>query len=296
MTLETVAVTGGNGTIGSAILADLVEHGYTAVNVSRGSQRESVSDSYLRTDLLDAGQTYGALAKADADAVIHMGTIPDPLGNPDHVVYESNVLSSIHVLEAADGLGLEAVCLASSINAMGSEHQERPAEVVSVPVDESHPLTPDDAYGLGKHAMEVTAAGFGRRPACDLQIAALRYPWVVDDAQMRSQFLEADRSLEALEHVHPATGRDVLFAYLAQPDAASVARRSIEASFDGYETFWTVAADTTAESPTAEVIDTYYPDATVERRLTDHEALIDCSKAERLLDWTPTHSWRTLAP
>jgi nucleoside-diphosphate-sugar epimerase len=67
MTLDTIAVTGGNGKIGSAILEHLNEYGYETVNISRGKQREEISDTYVTTDLLDAGETYGALAKTDAD-------------------------------------------------------------------------------------------------------------------------------------------------------------------------------------------------------------------------------------
>ena len=233
MTIETIAVTGGNGKIGEAILDHLSDYNYETVNVARGKQREDISDRYVTTDLLDAGETYGALAKYGADAVVHMGTIPDPYSNPDFRVYESNVLSAVHVLGAADELGLESVCLASSINALGSEHQERPADVRYIPVNESHPRTPDDSYGIAKHAMEVTADGFGRRPSCDLTISSLRYPWVTTDAEMREAFVETDRSLDVLCDVHPATGRNVLFSYLAMADAASIARKAVEAGFEG---------------------------------------------------------------
>lgn len=294
MTLDTIVVTGGNGTVGSAILAHLNEHGYTTVNLARGRRRETASDRYVRTDLLDAGETYGALAKADADAIVHVGTIPDPHGNPDFVVYESNVVSSVHVLEAADALGVDAVCLASSINAMGSEHQERPVEVHYLPVDEPHPRTPDDAYGIAKHAMEVTASGYGRRPSTDVQIATLRYPWVVSDDEMREHLVEADRSLESLDDGHPAAGRDVLYAYLAVDDAAAAARKAVEADFDGHESFWTVASDTTADVPTDELVETAYPSATVRRPMEGYESLVDCSKAETMLGWTPERSWRDL--
>lgn len=294
MTLDTVAVTGGNGTIGAAILDHLNGHGYTTVNLARGSRRETVSDRYVRTDLLDAGETYGAIAKVDADAIIHMGTIPDPHGNPNVVVYESNVLSSVHVLEAADALGVEAVCLASSINAIGSEHQERSVEVHYLPVDETHPRTPDDVYGVAKHAMEVTASGYGRRPSTDLTIATLRYPWVMNDDEMREHLVEADRSLDALDDVHPATGRDVLYTYLAIDDAAGVARKAVEADFDGHESFWAVARDTTVEIPTDDLVERAYPSATVRQPVDGYESLVDCSKAETLLEWTPERSWREL--
>ncbi|WP_136602868.1 NAD-dependent epimerase/dehydratase family protein [Salinigranum halophilum] len=294
MTLDTIAVTGGNGKIGSAILEHLGKHGYETVNVSRGKRREEVSDTYVTTDLLDAGETYGALAKTGVDAVIHMGTIPNPYRNPDFRVYQSNVMSAAHVLEAADALGLESVCLASSINAMGSEHQERQADVRYVPLDESHPRTPGDPYGIAKHAMEVTADGFGRRPATDLTISSLRYPWVTNDEEMHEYFVEPDRSLDALHDVHPATGREVLFSYLTIADAASIARKAVEADYDGHEVFWAVAGDTTADATTAEVVETFYPEADVRDPLAGHEAIVDLSKAKELLGWEPKHSWRDL--
>jgi nucleoside-diphosphate-sugar epimerase len=294
MTIDTIAVTGGNGKIGEAILDHLSDHDYETVNIARGKQREDVSDRYVTTNLLDAGDTYGALAKYGADAVVHMGTIPDPYSNPDFRVYESNVLSAVHVLEAADELGLESVCLASSINALGSEHQERPADVRYIPVDESHPRTPDDSYGIAKHAMEVTADGFGRRPSCDLTISSLRYPWVMTDTEMREAFIEIDRSLDVLSNVHPATGRDVLFSYLAMTDATSIARKALEADFEGHELFWAVAGDTTADAPTSALIEEFYPGVTVHEPPEDYETLFDLSKAESLLGWEPTQTWREL--
>lgn len=295
MTLDTIAVTGGNGKIGEAILAHLNDHGYETVNLSRGKRREEVSDAYVTTDLLDAGETYGALAKTDADAVIHMGTIPDPYSNPDFRVYESSVMSATHVLEAADGLGLESVVLPSSINAVGSEHQERPADVRYVPLDEEHPRTPSDPYGVAKHAMEVTADGVARRPSTDLTIASLRYPWVTTDEEMRDSFREPDRSLAALHDAHPATGRDVLFSYLAIDDAAAIARKAAEATYDGHEIFWAVAGDTTADAPTSELIEEFYPAADVRETPAGHTGLVDLSKARELLGWEPERSWRDLS-
>ena len=294
MTLDTIAVTGGNGKIGSGILEHLAEYGYETVNISRGKRREEISDTYVTADLLDAGETYGALAKTDADAIIHMGTIPNPYSNPDFRVYESSVISGAHVLEAADALGLESVCLASSINAMGSEHQERPVDVRYVPLDESHPRTPDDPYGIAKHAMEVTADGFGRRPSTDMTIVSLRYPWVTTDEEMREYFLEPDRSLEALNDVHPSTGRKVLFSYLAMEDAISIARKAVEADFEGHEPFWAVAGDTTADVPTPDLVSEFYPETDILQSLSGHEAIIDLSKAEELLGWEPRQSWREL--
>jgi nucleoside-diphosphate-sugar epimerase len=294
MTGDTVVVTGGNGKIGSAVLADLNDHGYETVNVSREVHGQGAADAYITADLLDAGETYGAIAKVDANAVVHMGTIPNPYGNPDHRVYESNTLAALHVLEAAESLGVESVVLPSSINAMGSEHQRRPVDVRYLPVDEAHPRTPDDVYGIAKDAMEVTAEGYGRRPDSDLTIASLRFPWVATDEEIRATFVEADRSLDALADAGAHTAEDVLFSYLHVADAAAVARAVVEADFEGHEAFWAVAADTTAAVPTATLAEEYYPDAEVRDAFEGHESLVDISKAADLLGWEPERSWRDL--
>jgi nucleoside-diphosphate-sugar epimerase len=292
MALSTIAVTGGNGKIGRALLSHLNDHGYETVDIARGKRREEVSDSYITTDLLDAGETYGALGKSDADAVVHMGTIPDPNRTPQFRTYESNVMSAAHVLEASEALGLDACCLASSINAMGAEYQTRHPQVEFLPVDESHPRTPDDSYGVAKHAMEVTADGFGRRPDSGLTISTLRFPWVPNDEEVVEYFAEADRSLDALREDDPWSGRQVLFSYLHVDDACAVARRAVEADYTGHETFWAVADDTTAAVPRATLADEFYPEADVREAFQGTETLFDISKAADRLGWEPAVSWR----
>lgn len=292
MSLSTVAVTGGNGKIGEAIIQDLAAHGYETVNIARGKRREEVSDTYITTDLLDAGQTYGALAKSNADAVIHMGTIPNPYSHQEYRTYKSNTMSAVHILEASESLGLESCCLASSINAMGAEHQQRDPQIDYLPIDEEHPRTPDDIYGVAKHAMEVTADGFGRRPDSTLTISTLRYPWVPNEEELVESFAEADRSMTTLRDDNPWSGRDVMFSYIHINDATEIARKAVEANYEGHESFWVVAGDTTAGVPTEDVITEFFSDAEVREDFERYETLFDLSKAEQFLDWTPERSWR----
>ena len=290
MSIDTIAVTGGSGLIGRAVVDDLNEHGYRTVNLDRRRADDAPADEYRRTDLLDAGETYGSLARCNADAVVHMGTITHPRHDPGFVTYESNVMTSYHVLEAATELELEAACLASSVNAIGRNYQEAPPEVYSLPVDEEHPATPRDPYGLGKRVIEVTADGFGRLDEPPRAISTLRFPGVKSDAEVRAMG-DDDRSLGALRERY-APGDNPLFAYLHVADAASVARRAIEADFDGHETFWAVAADTTAAALTAELLEAFYPDTETRFAPSAHESLVSIDKARELLGWEPTRSWR----
>ena len=289
MAIETVAVTGGNGKIGEAILRELQSEGYTAVNLARGKRREEVSDGYRTTDLTNAGEVYGSLANSEADAVIHMGTIPSPVRHPGFVTFESNVMSTYHILEAATELGLEAACIASSINAMGCAFQDEPSDIAYLPVDEAHPLTPRDPYAIGKHALEVVCDGFGRMNRPPTSIASLRYPWVGSSEEINRRFRGADRTLEAV--APDGRGRDHLFSYLHLEDAATIARLAIEGTFDGHEVFWAVAGDTTLEDPTAEIAASIYPDLECHRSFEGRESLISIEKARERLGWEPTRSW-----
>jgi nucleoside-diphosphate-sugar epimerase len=216
-----------------------------------------------------------------------MGTLPTPVRHPEHVTFESNAMSAYHVLEAATELGLEAVVLPSSINVMGADYQDAPTDVRYLPVDEDHPLTPRDPYALGKRTTEVLGDGFGRRPDAP-QVASLRYPWVATDERLRERFVETDRSLDAVR----VDGRSTLFSYLHVADAATVARRAVEADFGGHEAFWAVAADTCVDAPSDRVAAECYPDAEVRGSLDGHESLISTDKARELLGWQPEHSWR----
>ncbi|WP_276300284.1 NAD-dependent epimerase/dehydratase family protein [Halorussus lipolyticus] len=288
--MDTVAVTGGNGEIGSAVLAELAERGYRTVNLSRRERRERIADQYLQTDLLDPGEVYGSLAKANPDAVAHFGTIPRPDRTPGHVTFRSNAETPYHVLEAAEALEIETVVLASSLSAMGAGFEDS-VGVEYLPVDEDHPLTPSNPYGLGKQVSEVVAEGFGRREGAPTTISSLRFPLVVGDDELRTVFAEADRSPEAVREAgFFEKARKTLFAYLHLDDAARLAIRALDADFSGHEVFFGSAPDTTIDAPSDELADCY--DAEVRGSFVGHERLLDATKAEETLGWSPDRSWR----
>lgn len=296
--INTVAVTGGNGRIGGAIIEEFNDHGYRTANLNRGKARQRVvedqdgADEYIQTQMLDPGNVYGALSRSDADAVVHMASIPNPLTNVGYETYESNVMGTYHILEAASDLGLEAAVVPSSVNVVGGPFQDPPMGVSYLPVDEQHPITPRDPYATSKHAIEVTAESFGRRAGPLDRIASLRYPWVATSAELRSTFVEGDRSLTAVRSESASFARDQLFSYLHVDDAARVARAAIEEEYTGHERFWAVAADTTADVPTSELVRECYPDVPVELNFDGYESLVSTAKARRMLGWQPTYSWR----
>lgn len=292
MSLDTVAVTGGSGTIGSEILDMLAEAGYHSVNLDARADDDGSADSFVRVDLLDAGDVYSALAQWDADAVIHMGTLPSPTRDPGHVTFESNVMTSYNVLEAAEDLDLEAVCLASSVNAHGWTFQDEPPEIDYLPIDEAHRVSPRDPYGLGKHVIEVVADGFARRDGAPDTLATLRYSGACSDEHL-AHLAERDVSMADLRDRYDP-GENPGFRYLHLNDAATLAVRAVEADYGGHETFWAVAPDSTVDVPTEELLAEFYPDTEIKRPLSGSDGLFDVSKAQEMLGWESFRSWRDL--
>ena len=244
--------------------------------------------------MLDPGKVYGALGKYDVDAVVHLATIPNPLNNVGYKTYQSNVMSTYFVLEAAMELELESVCVPSSINVMGSAFQEEEMDVKYLPVDEEHPVTPRDPYALSKHAIEITADGFGRLDKPPHTISSIRYPWVATEEELRKMIANADRSLNVVTDGNLDFARDDLFSYLHVEDAATFARQAIEADFSGHERFWVVADDTTAKIPSKQLVETCYPETEQKITFENYDSLIDISKATTMTGWRPNCSWRDL--
>jgi nucleoside-diphosphate-sugar epimerase len=138
-----IAVTGGSGKAGRAVVRDLLEHGHDVINVDLVPSVESYSPNtpapFLPADLTDFGQTLEAIGGGERmpgiGAVVHLAAIPSPVhGTPDQV-FRNNVVSTHTVFAAALRLGLRRVVWASSETTLGLPF-ERPPDYA--PVDEAH--------------------------------------------------------------------------------------------------------------------------------------------------------------
>ena len=288
MTVDTVLITGATGRIGPTVVDRLDQ--YRVVGNSRSGG--DVGDAHLRGDVTDPGDAYGVLAKSGADAVVHLGMLSNPDETPGHTTFESTVQSTYNVLEASAALGVESVVLASSMAALGTGFDPDPVRLSYLPVDEEHPLTPCDPYGLAKQVMEVTAEGVGRRADAPT-ITSLRVPWMPRPEEIRRQFVERDRSLSALRgHESYHSIRNTLFSYLHAEDAADLVAGAVEADHAGHEAVWATAADTTVDCPTEELVAAEYPDVEPTKEFEGYESLVSTEKARDLLGWEPRRSWR----
>jgi nucleoside-diphosphate-sugar epimerase len=267
-----IAVTGGSGRIGQAIIAQLLARGDTVVSIDRVEAPNKLDGvEWVVGEVTD----YDLLARsfAGCDALIHMAAIPSPFRDPDHVVHNNNVVGSYNAMRAAIENGIMRICQASSVNAIGHSYS-RKGTFDYFPLDEQHPNHGEDPYALSKWICEVQADTFARRYE-DISIASMRFHWVIPDRAIAAE-------LYAKPDEHPDLH---LWAYVLLEHTARACLLGIEGKFKGHEAFYIVAPDTAVDTPTMELIAKHFPDVPVRGDLSGHRSLISSAKAERILGW-----------
>src|SRR4051812_35377658 len=92
-----IAVTGGSGKAGRAVVRDLLEHGHHVLHVDPVPSPEDAAP-VLPADLIDYGQTLEALSGAEVlpgiEAVVHLAAIPAPAKATPDVVFRNNITST----------------------------------------------------------------------------------------------------------------------------------------------------------------------------------------------------------
>ena len=168
-----VLVTGGAGFIGSHVVERLLSRGASVVVVDDLSMGDASNLAHLgggdmgrltvhRADVRRippgtlAGVTHGVHLAARTDVAASM---EDPVG-----YFESNVLGSVHVLQALRRAGAVGAVVASSAAVYGD---------IPPPVDEDAPARPISPYGAGKLAVDLYAAYCTQEAA--FPVAPLRF-------------------------------------------------------------------------------------------------------------------------
>lgn len=279
-----VLVTGAQGRLGQWTLRELLASGHEAVGAD---QRAAVApDAALagvptrQIDMTDVGQVAGALACCDA--VIHLAAIPSPGRHADEVVFGNNVRATFATLQAATLLGVRRAVVASSVSALGMAWAARHFPPQYAPIDEAHPLLPEDPYGLSKEVSERTGAAFARRGA--LSILALRLPWLALPGEAAAAAARPDDGPAAKDHN--------LWAYVDVRDAARACRLAVEAPFAGFAVVNVTAADTLRAEPTEALIRRRMPGVELRAALPGYASGWTLDRARDLLGYLPAHSWR----
>lgn len=156
-----VTIFGGGGFIGSAVTDRLLREGHSLRIFERprvqpyrtfdpGEEVEWVTGDMLSThDVTEA--------LAGADAVIHLVSTTLPKSSNDDPIYDvqSNVVASLHLLDAMRAQRTGRIVFISS----GGTVYGAPSYL---PVDERHPTEPEVSYGITKLAIEKYLLMYGR--------------------------------------------------------------------------------------------------------------------------------------
>lgn len=265
-----IAITGGSGSVGRAIVAEALRQGHSLLNIDRVAPPEPQPGvPFVAAEMSD----YDTLVRifAGCDAVIHMAAIPAPFHHPDHVVHNDNVVGSYNALRAAAENGILRVCQASSVNATGHSYSRAP-RYDYFPLDEKHPTYNEDPYSLSKWICEAQADSFVRRYE-QMIIASMRFHWVVPS-----------RDLPAANIDRPGAPKS-LWAYTLHSAAARACLLSLTAPIKGHEAFYIVAPETTHPRSSLELAREHYPHVPVTGDLSGHKSFFSSRKAETMLGW-----------
>ena len=270
-----IAITGGSGELGRTLIPYLIEQGHSVVSIDRVAPSAGPPSpqrpEFIVADTRDFGQFVASMR--GCDGLIHLAAHRSPFNVLDHVVYADNTVSSYNALSAAATLGIQRVCLASSINAIGGAFSRAP-HYDYFPVDEQHTTYAEDAYSLSKWVLEQQADAFARRFE-GMRIASLRFHSLVEQRQVA---VDMAQRFGAIVSRH-------LWAYTSLKSASAACLLALTADFSGHEAFYVVAGQTIAPELSLDLARQYYPETEIRGDLSGHAAFFDSRKAERVLGW-----------
>ena len=279
-----VLVTGAFGRVGSAAVGCLQSRGHTVVATDRVSPVFDASEpgapAYIQADLTDAGAADHLVA--GCDAVVHAAAIPEPRQNVPHDVFANNLMGVFNVVEACVRFGVRRLVNVSSETVPGFIFAQRPFEPSCCPIDEHHPMLPQDPYALAKLFGEQLCDAATRRS--DLTAVSVRPSWVQWEGNYERNLgpIVRDRSLPSI----------TFWSYIDDYDLAELLALCVEQPTPGHEVVYAASPDNIGGRDLRAAMAEHYPDVPVGDLDRPDASGTSIARARRLFGWNPTRSWR----
>jgi UDP-glucose 4-epimerase len=280
-----VLVTGVRGKVGAATAKALARAGHevTGTDLLRGVfERPAPGEpAYIQADLAEPGDAFAVMR--GMNAVVHCAAIPEPTQNPAATVFRNNIMATFNAIEAAVRFGVSRFVNVSSETVPGFFFPERPFLPDYVPVDEEHPIRPQDPYALSKYFGELLMDAAVRRS--DIHCISIRPCWVQHEGNYERNLGPQVRD--------PSVLSANLWSYIDVYDLADALVLAVDSKLPGHEVFYIASPDNVGGRPFAEMVRKYYGDA-IELRALDREDAsgISSAKAIKMLAYAPKRSWR----
>ncbi|MDR1108743.1 MAG: NAD(P)-dependent oxidoreductase [Spirochaetaceae bacterium] len=316
-----VLVTGSSGMLGNFVCPYLKEQGYKVAGfdvMSAGpdSANTKAGIPFVQGNLSSLGDCLKAIAFAQPDVIVHLGAVrfntelQPPFAKeynikhtdgarfihrlPEDAAMEINTMGTYYLMDAARRLGVKKVVAASSyfVLGLGFRLSGTSYQPEYLPMDENHPLLPEDTYSLSKVLGEEIYKAFVR--AYDMRVVAMRFLGVYyhdnEVSRKQNQFGITVPAATPEDQGYLISGT---YQYVDARDAAVFTRLSIEAdNLAPFEPFF-VATDTTYTEPTAVIAARRWPFlAHMAKDIPGTEGLISTKKAETLLGFKSLYTWR----
>lgn len=278
-----VLVTGGCGLVGQAVVTEIKKLHRVRV-VDQRKVGNIGPQGFIQTDIRDQLET--RKATEGIDAIVHLAAIRNPTDGTPRQIMDTNVMGTFNLLEAAVENKVKKIVLASSVCVAGFVFQEKLFKPSYFPIDEEHPLRPEDPYGLSKLLAEEICKRYTRR--FGISSIALRFSRIVGDPAIYSrEFSDWDET---------DSGAKGLWAYVDVRDVAQAIRLALEIEEVNYDSFYITARNTYSKEKTLDLMRRYYPGVPIKDeesfRKDERKALYSISKAERILGYSPKINWR----
>ena len=235
----------------------------------------------IRGDVLDAG----AIARAclGQDAVVHLAGIPHPLEEPGAHVFLTNASGTFNTVQGAERAGARRFVFLSSESVLGFAFATHRPPLAALPVDESHPLRPQDPYGLSKLAAEQAVAAATERSG--METVSIRPPWV---------WVPEERALHRSLLERPDTFAHSLWSYIDVEDLADALLAALVRPLPApHQTLFAAAPDAGARDDIRGLVARFYPEArSLAAPLSPSAPLISSARLGAVLGVTPSRSWR----
>jgi UDP-glucose 4-epimerase len=279
-----ILVTGARGKVGAASVHRLLQAGHhvTAVDRAPAVYERAREVLYVQADLADAG--HAAAVVPGHDAVIHAAAIASPVHNPPHVIFQNNLAATYNTLEAAERSGVARFVHVSSETVPGFSYPVRPFHAEFAPIDEGHPIRPQDAYALSKWFGELLMDAAVQRS--DIAAVSVRPTWVQWEGNI-------ERNLGPIVRARGTDKSASFWSYVDVYDLADLLLLAATADVPGHEVIYAAAADNAAGGMLHELVRRHFGDEVALRPVDRPDASgISTAKARRVLDWAPSRSWR----
>jgi nucleoside-diphosphate-sugar epimerase len=277
--MKRAIVTGSSGLLGRHVAAALGHAGWAVTGVDLAPPPPGAQWTHVAADAADPDALAGIFS--GADVVAHCAAIPRPTGFTARDVFMTNVATTFSVVEAAEEARVGRLIYASSFSVHGWPFFVRPFAPAFLPVDEAHPVAPQDPYGLSKLVGEEIVEAAVRRGA--FTAVSLRMPWI----QTSESFWR-----EVGPRRESTRSADDLWAYIDAEDAADAFAAAAGAPVGGYLCALLSAPDTYMDAPTEALIRDAFPSTPLRADLPGDAATLDATVAYERLGFAPRRSWR----